>query len=166
MNVDAARAALLADAQADAQELLARADQEAAEQLAHAREQAASLLDTARADGAREATDRLVRERAGTRREARQRVLAARKAALDELCVRARDAVRALADEDDYPELIERLRLLATAQLGSDAAITVDPDGEPGVVASDGRRRVDYRLVTLADRAIEALGPEAGTLWT
>ena len=34
------------------------------------------------------------------------------------------------------------------------------------VVASDGHRRVDYRLVTLADRAIDALGPQVAMLWT
>jgi vacuolar-type H+-ATPase subunit E/Vma4 len=166
MNVDAVRDALLTDTHTDAEELVARADREADEQLARARNQAHALVEAARVDGAREAADRLARQRATARRDARQLVLRARRDALDELRAQARRAARALADEDSYPELVERLRLLATAQLGSGATITVEPDGEPGVVATDGHRRVDYRLVALADRALDALGAEVATLWT
>ena len=54
---------------------------------------------------------------------------------------------------------------MAAFQLGADAEILDDPDGEPGVVACDVHRRVDYRLVTLADRAVEALGADVAALW-
>ncbi len=128
--------------------------------------EAAELLEAARADGAREAAERLARQHAAARREAREVVLTARRRALDELRERAHTAVRELAREDRYGELRERLRTLAASQLGPDAEILDDPDGEPGIVARDGHRRVDYRLVTVADRAVDALGADVATLWS
>jgi vacuolar-type H+-ATPase subunit E/Vma4 len=165
VNLDAVRAALIADARADAASLLAAADHDARDRIARSHEEAAELVEAARAEGAREAAERLARQHAATRREAREVVLAARRQALDELRERARTAARGLALEDRYGELREHLRNLASFQLGPDAEIIDDPDGEPGVVARDGHRRVDYRLVTLADRAVEALGADVATLW-
>jgi vacuolar-type H+-ATPase subunit E/Vma4 len=165
VNLDAVRAALLADARADAASLLAAADREARDRIARSHEQAAELVEAARAEGAREAAQRLARHHAAARREAREVVLTARRRALDELRARAHTGARELAGEDRYGELRERLRTMAAFQLGPDAEILVDPDGEPGVVASDGHRRVDYRLVTLADRAVDALGADTATLW-
>ncbi len=165
MNLDAVHAALLADARADAASLLAAADRDARDRIARSHEEAAELVEAARAEGAREAAERLAREHAATRREAREVVLTARCHALDELRERARTAARELAREDRYGELREQLRSLAVSQLGPDAEVLDDPDGEPGVVARDGHRRVDYRLVTLADRAVDALGDDIATLW-
>ncbi len=165
MNIDSVRAALIADAEADAASLLAAADHDADDCIARSHEEAAELVEAARSEGAREAAERLARQHAATRREAREVVLTARRQALDELRERARTAARGLAREDRYGELRDRLRTLAASQLGPDAEILDDPDGEPGVVARDGYRRVDFRLVTLADRAVEALGADVATLW-
>jgi vacuolar-type H+-ATPase subunit E/Vma4 len=165
VNLDAVRAALIADARTDASSLLAAADHDADNSMARSHEEAAQLREAARTEGAREAAERVARLHATTRREAREVVLTARRQALDDLRERARTAARALALEDQYGELRERLRSLAVFQLGPDAEILDDPDGEPGVVARDGHRRVDYRLVTLADRAVDALGADVATLW-
>jgi vacuolar-type H+-ATPase subunit E/Vma4 len=165
VNIDAVRAALIADARADAASLLAAADRDADDCMSRSQEEAAELVEGARVEGAREAAERLARQHAATRREARQVVLTARCEALDELRDRARTAARELAREDRYGELRDRLRTLAESQLGPDAEILEDLDGEPGVVARDGFRRVDFRLVTLADRAVEALGADVATLW-
>jgi vacuolar-type H+-ATPase subunit E/Vma4 len=166
MNLDGARAALIADARADAELLLAEADRDAHERLARADEEAAALMEAANTEGTRQAAERGARQRAGARRDARQIVLTAQRRALDELRERARTAARELAHDERYPELLDRLRTLAAAQLGPDAEIAVDPDGEPGVVGNGGHRRVDCRLVTLADRAVDGLGSEVATLWT
>ena len=74
-------------------------------------------------------------------------------------------AVRALAGTTSTGRSWSVSAALAAAQLGAEAEITVDPDGEPGIVASAGHRRVDYRLTTLADRAFDALGADVATLW-
>ncbi len=166
MNLDSVRAALIADARADAELLLAEADRDAEERLSEAGEEAAAMIEAAQREGARDAAERLARQRAATRREAREIVLTAKRRALDELRERAHTAVRELVDEDGYPALLDRLRMLAAAQLGPDACIRVDPDGEPGVIASGAHRRVDYRLVTLVDRAIDKLGEDVVMLWT
>ncbi len=166
MNLDSVRAALIADAHADAELLLAEADRDAQDRLARADEEAATLMETARSEGTREAAERGARQRAATRREARQIVLTAKRRTLDELRERARTAVRGLAHEDSYQDLLDRLRMLAAVQLGPDAEISVDPESEPGVIASGGHRRVDCRLVTLADRAVDGLGADVATLWT
>jgi vacuolar-type H+-ATPase subunit H len=158
--------ARLADARADADQVLSAADVDAQDRLARARDEAAALLVAARVDGAREAAERLARQRAATRREAREIVLAARRRALDELRDRARAAARDLVDEDSYQQLLDRLRFLAVTQLGVDGEVVANPDGEPGIIVSDGARRVDYRLVTLADRAVASLGADIATLWT
>jgi vacuolar-type H+-ATPase subunit E/Vma4 len=166
VNLDAVRAALIADAHADAEQILAAADNDAQDRMTSATSEAAALIEAARTEGAIEATERLARQRAAARREARELGLAARRQALDQLRERARTAARELAHDESYPDLLDRLRMLAAAQLGPEAEITVDPGGEPGVMASDERRRVDYRLVTLADRAVDALGADVAMLWT
>lgn len=165
MNLDAVRAALIADARSDAELILAEADRDVAARRADTQREAELLIETGRSQGARDADARLARRRAETRRESRQLVLAAQRRALDALRDRARSAARELGTEDAYPELLDRLRLLAVTQLGPGAAISVTPGGEPGVTATDGRRRVDYRLVTLADRAVDALGADVEMLW-
>jgi vacuolar-type H+-ATPase subunit E/Vma4 len=165
VNLDAVRAALLADARADAASLLAAADHDARDHMARSRDEAAALVDAARSDGEREAAARLARQHAATRREAREIVLAAQRQALVELREHVRTAARELTHDDRYEELLERLRTLAASQLGRDAEISVPPDGEPGIVGSDAHRRVDYRLVTLADRALDAMGADIATLW-
>ena len=52
VNLDAVRAALIADARADAASLLAAADQDAHDHMARSHEEAAALVDAARSEGA------------------------------------------------------------------------------------------------------------------
>jgi vacuolar-type H+-ATPase subunit E/Vma4 len=165
VNLDAVRAALLADARADAASMLAAADDDVRDHMARCQREAAELVDAARSEGEREAAERLARQHAATRRAAREIVLGAQRRLLDQLREDAHTAARELAHEDRYEELLERLRTVAASQLGPDAEISVPPDGEPGIVGRDGHRRVDYRLVTLADRALDALGADIATLW-
>lgn len=166
MNLDAVRAALLADARADADAILALADRDVGERARLAQHDADTLLEVARAEGERTAAERLARQRGAAHREAREIVLRAQRRALDQLRERARGAVRELGRAEDSAALIDRLRALALAQLGPDAVIETGVDGEPGLVATDGRRRVDYRLATLADRAVDELGADVATAWS
>jgi vacuolar-type H+-ATPase subunit E/Vma4 len=166
MNLEAVGAAMLADARADAERIVADARREAEQRVADARREAATIVEDAERDGERDASARLARERARVRRDARAVLLAAQRQVYDDLVERAHAGVRALARRDDYRTLIARLSAQATSQLGPDAVVTVDPDGEPGLTAAAGSRRVDYRLTTLADQAIRRLGPTLAKLWS
>ena len=62
----------------------------------------------------------------------------------------------------DGPDAVH-LRVIARAELGAAAVVREHPDG--GVVAQAPGRRVDLRLATLAERAVDTLGPEVEPLW-
>ncbi|MET0765956.1 MAG: V-type ATP synthase subunit E family protein [Blastococcus sp.] len=157
------RRGLLARARADADALLAQADTDAEATLAAARVEAAALLAQARAEGERDAEVVRARERARARREARATVLRAQAAVYDEVRRQGRAAVRALRSDPAYPALLDALRARAHAELGPDAAVREHPDG--GLVAEVPGRRLDARLDTLADAALDGLGGAVRQLW-
>ena len=157
------RTALLARARADGDALLASADADAETAVAAARVEAAAAVAEARAQGERDAALVRTAERARARRQARAVVLRAQRAAYDELRRRSRAAAARLRTEPGYPALLDRLTALARAELGAAAVVREHPDG--GVVAEAPGRRVDLRLATLAERAVDTLGPEVEALW-
>jgi vacuolar-type H+-ATPase subunit E/Vma4 len=85
---------------------------------------------------------------------------------LEEVRARAREAAVRLREDPRYPELLERLKRIAIAQLGNEAELEVDPSGVGGVIAHAGSVRVDYTLPALAERALEALDGELERLWS
>ena len=157
------RTALLARARADGDALLASADADAETAVAAARVEAAAAVAEARAQGERDAALVRTAERARARRQARAVVLRAQRAAYDELRLRSRAAAARLRTEPGYPALLDRLTALARAELGAAAVVREHPDG--GVVAEAPGRRVDLRLATLAERAVDTLGPQVEPLW-
>lgn len=167
-RVDAAlepvRGALLAAARADAAAVLATADEDAAATMAVARAQVGDLAATARAEGAADATAMLAADRARGRREARRIELAAREEVWDQLRDRARTTVTALRADPAYDRLRDRLAARARELAGAGAVVTEPPEG--GVVAVTAGRRWDLSLPALAERAVDALGPEVERLWT
>jgi vacuolar-type H+-ATPase subunit E/Vma4 len=165
LSIDAARDALLADARAEAARLIAEADAEAREPVAAARRDADRLAERARAGGEAEGRVVAAHESAERAAAARREVLAARGEAYEELRVRARMAVLALRGEPGYGALLERLADAARRDLGAGAQLEVDPPEGGGVRGRAGSRRVDYTLPTLAERCVDALGPELGRLW-
>jgi vacuolar-type H+-ATPase subunit E/Vma4 len=157
------RAGLLRAAHADAEALLAHAEREAAALLDQAGAEARAILDEARrqgeADGSDAARDLLVR----ARRDARSRVLAARREAYQELRREAAERVRALRQTDGYTSLRAWLEQRARALLGPAADVSEHADG--GVVARAPGRRIDLSLTALADRAVDCVRGEVGSLW-
>lgn len=166
MSFDAVREALLADARSDAAALVAEAERAAGVRVAAAAAGAERVVEQARAEGEREAGERFERQLARARREARSLVLAARRQAAEELRHRSRAAVRELRTGPGGAALVAALSSAARSQLGPDAVVTVDPDGEPGVVARAGSRAVDYRLAAVADRVVDSLGSDVEELWS
>lgn len=163
-GLEPVRAALLAAAGADAAAVLAAADEDAAATMVAARAQVADLATTARAEGAADATAMLSADRARGRREARRIELAARQEMWDQLRDRARATVTALQADPAYDRLRDRLAAQARQLAGPGAVVTEAPEG--GVVAVAAGRRWDLSLPALAERAVDALGPEVERLWT
>ncbi|HEY6749358.1 MAG TPA: hypothetical protein VI357_27040 [Mycobacteriales bacterium] len=157
------RAALIASAEADAAALLATADG-AGGAVAEARERAAELVARARAEGAANAAAVLAADRARAHRDGRRIVLAAQREAYEQLRRQARAAVTALRADPGYDRLRARLVGRVEAVLGPGATIVEHPGG--GVVGSVPGRRCDLSLPAIADRAVDALGPEVERLWT
>jgi vacuolar-type H+-ATPase subunit E/Vma4 len=163
-ELEPVRAALLAAARADATAVLAAADEEAAATVAAARAQVTDLVATARRAGAADAAAMLAADRARGRREARRIELSARQEVWDQLRARAAAEVTALRDHPAYGRLRDRLAAQARQLAGPDAVVSEPAEG--GAVAVAAGRRWDLSLPALAERAVDALGPEVERLWT
>ena len=162
--LSAVRVALLADAERDAaaivdrarldgEQIVARAEQEVAQAVAQARHraeitsraQAAAAISSAR-QAAHEALLHVETE--------------LRQALIDEVYAR----VDRFPADPRYPALVEHLRRLVQRQLGDGATVECDPEG--GVIGTDCVRRVDYRLRSLADRALDEMAEEVTDSWS
>lgn len=154
--------------------MLRQASEQAAEITAAARRQAAAAIDLAHRDAERQvasaeetgraqAAPPAAALRAEGRREARAILLAAERAAYEELRDRVHAAVASLRDGAGYGPLLERLRLSASQAAGPGAVLTEAPAG--GIVARAPGIVVDCSLPRLADAAVEALGDQVAWLW-
>jgi hypothetical protein len=165
MTLDPLRAALRAQAEADAKRQVAAAVAARSRCVAEAQATARGLIEQGRLDGERLAGEESRRRLAVAYRQARELVLGAQRALAEELRRRARAGALALRDEPGYDTLVERLGSLARSQLGEAAELTIDPPGRGGVVARAGAASVDYTLPAVADRALDGLDARLETLW-
>ena len=153
------RAALLARARVDAETERAAAEDEGRRAVEAARCQADAVLAEARARGEADATGLLAVERAQARRTARGVVLAAQRAAYEDVCRAARTAVAELLADPD-----RRRRLSATVRDRLGEGATVRDHSAGGVMAeSPDGRRIDASVDALVDAAITNL--DVGQLW-
>lgn len=157
------RAALLAEARAEADRLLAQVDAEAAATIARAEAEADGIRGEARAQGEADAAAVLAAERARARRQARAIVLAAQRDVYEDLRASVLRRLPALRAEAAYGAWRDRLRERVHTELGADAVVTEHPDG--GVVGELGGRRVAYTLAGLAEQALDELGEDVEGLW-
>jgi vacuolar-type H+-ATPase subunit E/Vma4 len=149
------RDALQAAALRDVARLLAAAGDHAVAIENNARVRAAEIRSRARDAGAAATLAALEVERARVRRRGRARVLRAQMEAYAELRTQIRAAVSTMRDTGEYPVLRAGMVAAATRWLGPDAEI-IDADGG-GIRAQLGSRRMDLSLVSLADRAADAV---------
>lgn len=157
------RAALLAHAHEDADRAVHAARAEADAAVDRARDEARATVDRARAEAESDAVAVLAVDQGRARRRARALVLAAQRAAYDDLVAAAHVAVREPVDDEHWPEMRETLVRRVHDALGPDAQVELVADG---VVGRAGERVLDLRLAALADAQIEALGPEIEGLWS
>lgn len=166
MNLGPLRSALLSAAEAEADSVALAAAAEGATELSRAEAQVARALADARAEAQDAAGREAVRIVGRARSDARSVILRARRDVYDELCARVQGAALELRDDPAYGRLQERLQALATAQLGEDVTLDVDPPGLGGVRGLSGSRHIDLSLPALAERCLDSLGPQLESLWT
>ena len=157
------KAALRAQAEADARAMLDQARHRAGEIRAEARARAFGILAASRAEGEEQARAAVAARVVRRRREARDVVLVVQRDLYDRLRRLSRDAARALRDDPDYRAMLRRLTERAVSAMGPDASVHESPDG--GVVAVSGSRRLDLSLSVLAEREVGRLGVGAERLW-
>lgn len=157
------RAHLLRVAGAEADRIRAAARAEADELIRRARLSAERAVRDGAARGRAEAAPLAAAERGRGRAHARAIVLAAQRAAYDELGRRVRAETDALRADPRYGALLARLTVLAARMAGPDAAVSVPAAG--GVVARSGQVVVDCSLPRLAAAAVAALGDRVRELW-
>jgi hypothetical protein len=152
------RAALLGDAQAEADRILAEARRAAGALIGRAQADSVDAVLRAEAEGRARAEPLALAEVSRGRREARAILLGAQLRARGELEDRIRAAVSGLRDEPGYGELRDTLADLARRAAGPGATVTEHPGG--GVLAHAPGVLVDCSLPRLAERAIQALGQQ------
>jgi vacuolar-type H+-ATPase subunit E/Vma4 len=152
------RAAMQRRAAAEAESIIATARRDAAALLAGAHREAETAEARARADGMALAAPLAAAERSRGRRAARTTLLAAQRGLRDEIEGRIRAAILSLPGQPGYGELRDRLAALARAAAGPGAVVSEDPRG--GVIARAPGVLVDCSLPRLAERVIDALGPQ------
>lgn len=157
------RRRLRRDAEDQAARLRAAAHDQAAEIVQQAHQDAAAALAEAQAIAAAKSGPITAAELRDARDAARSAVLAAQRAACDELRSRVRDGVAALTGQPGYDGLLRGITRLASQSAGPGAELTPAPDG--GVVARGPGVVVDCSLARLADLAIAELGPRITELW-
>ena len=154
------RRALLAHAHAEAERVRQCAQDAARQSVAAAEGEVAAMLARARAEGEEEGAALRRADQARLRSAARATRLTQRRTVYEELCHRARAAVRELlADPADRERLAEALR----HALGAGASVSDTDDGGLLARAPDGRV-VDASVHELVDRALA--GQDLEQLWT
>lgn len=159
------RRALLADAKAEADRIVSAALDAADELIAEAQAEADAAVDEAHHRAQLSAQAYAGQRLAQIRSDSHRAVLDTEAQLGQRLLDEVHTAARALRGEPRYPALLDHLESLARSQLGDGAVIDRDPEPDGGIVAKAGPRRVDYRLVALADRAIDTLADEVAELW-
>lgn len=154
------RAALVADARAEAARILAAARAEAEQIIGRAQADSDEAVEHARRRAEAAGREQQQEGLAAARREAHATVLRARAELRRELAAQVHAAAERLPADPRYPALLDHLETLAKSQLGQSALVLRDPRGG-GVVARAGSRQVDYRLPALAELALDAVADDS-----
>jgi vacuolar-type H+-ATPase subunit E/Vma4 len=152
------RAALVANARADADRVVTAARVRADQHVAAALTAAAARVAEARARAEADTASALAGEAARVRQQGRALLLAARRAVYDELRRRTHEAVRSLRDEPAYAGLRSAVENTGIARLGSGAISRESRDG--GCIVEAPGMRIEATLDALADWALETVSTE------
>jgi vacuolar-type H+-ATPase subunit E/Vma4 len=158
-------AGLLQNAEQRASQILEEADQQAAAVLADAQRRGEAILESAREEGAAAARRSGTRLLADARREARERILRAQRGVYEQVRSLAHDQLDRLGGAPAAKELNTRLATFAHDRLGPKATVQDSKSGI-GVVAAQGRRRLDLSCEVLVQRELAEMAPRIEDLWS
>ena len=158
-------AGLVQGAEQRASQVLKEADQQAAAVLADAQRRGEAILESARAEGAAAARRSATRILADARREAREKILRAQRGVYEQVRSLAHDHLDRLGGAPAAKELNARLETVVRARLGPKATVEDSKSGI-GVVATQGRRRLDLDCDTLVQRELAEMAPRIEDLWS
>lgn len=154
-DLAAVRAALLAAAQADAQQTLRSARDRAAAVISEAQAEAGQIRAEAAQAGAADASTALATAQAAARRRARTIELRAHRQAYDALRAESAAAVTALVGAPEYADVRAKLTAAARRVLGPTATIRDIAAG--GVIADADGRTLNLSLAALVEPAVAAV---------
>ncbi len=158
-------AGLVQGAEQRASQVLKEADQQAAAVLADAQRRGEAILESARAEGVAAARRSGTRILADARREAREKILRAQRGVYEQVRSLAHDHLDRLGGAPAAKELNARLETVVRARLGPKATVEDSKSGI-GVVATQGRRRLDLDCDTLVQRELAQMAPRIEELWS
>jgi len=164
-TLEPVREALLRDARAQAELIVSTATNLANELLTTAETEADAEVDGARHRAELAAQAHTQQGLAQARRDAHRVVLDGQNQLREQLLDAVHTSARQFRHDPRYQALLDQLEAVARSQLGDETVIERDPEPDGGVIAEAGSRRVDYRLVQLADRALDALSDDVVELW-
>jgi vacuolar-type H+-ATPase subunit E/Vma4 len=165
MNLEPLRRALRAETEGEAAKRRAAVASRCDRIVAAAEAEARRLTRQGRLEGGHAAEREAGRRRAAASRRGREIVLSAQRRQIEALRRGSREAALDIRRDARYPELLDRLSQVVTAQLGYDAQVTVDPPDLGGAIGRRGSASVDYTLPRLAERAVDGMGEELEALW-
>jgi vacuolar-type H+-ATPase subunit E/Vma4 len=165
VTLEAALAAALADARAEADAIRRLAEERTAELLAEARAEAATLVDRRHAEAQRLAERERMERLAEARAEARATILRAQRMVQTGAMTAAHAAARRITSTPGYERLIERLSAEARERLSSVGATEIIAAPGGGVVARAGSCEIDYSLDAQVERCLWDMQGEIERLW-
>ena len=158
-------AELLRNAEQRASRILEEADEQVAAVLTDAQRRGGAILESARAEGAAAARRSGTRVLADARRKARERILHAQRGVYEQVRSLAQDQLDRLATAPAAKELNARLETVAHDRLGPKATVE-DSESGIGVIATQGRRRLDLSCDALVERELAGMAPRIEALWS
>jgi vacuolar-type H+-ATPase subunit E/Vma4 len=165
VQLRAVSAGLFQNAEQRASQVLEEADEQVATALADARRRGEAILESARAEGAAAARRSGTRVLADARRESRERILHAQRDVYEQVRSLAQDQLDRLASAPAAKELNARLETMARGRLGPTATVEDSKSGI-GVIAAQGRRRLDLSCDALVERELAEMAPRIEELWS
>ncbi len=157
--------AMVHDAARRVERIVADTDTEIKVVLDVAKQQGEDLLASARSEGAAAARRLAAAVVGDARRDARQEVLGAQRVVYEEVRTQARARLDALATSPDAAALAKRLGDYARRRLGSDAVVEFS-EGEVGIIAHCGGRRIDLSVSALLERGMASTSAQIAELWS
>ena len=156
---------LVETARTRADAVLSEADRDAGTEVAHARDEAERILRHAELDGTEAATKAAVMRVARARRDARQIILTAQRAAYEALQVMALEALERRAFSPEGRRLGEHLETLVRARIGGEAPARRAARAPLEAVAIRGECVASIGPAHLVEQALQNLSSEVASLW-